>query len=338
MRGIKDYYLEYFRIGTAVSSSSLKAYAHWIHHEFNSMTCENEMKFGVIHPKEEDYAFEAADVAADYARRNDMVMRGHTLVWHNQTSDWLFVDQEGKQATKSLVYERLDQHMATVMKRYEDVIDVWDVVNEAIEDSSEEWLRKSQWLEICGDEFIEKAFLMAHKHAPQARLFYNDYNAFVPEKRDKIIKLVKGLQAKDVPIHGIGLQGHLNIYTPDMATIKESLQKYSELGLEIHVTELDVSVFRFEDKTKLEYPSEALMEQQTRYYEDLFKTFIAFESVITSVTFWGVSDAHSWLNYFPVHARKNWPLLFDREGNPKQCYERIIKQGKCYSEANDESC
>ncbi len=328
MRGIKDYYIDYFRIGTAVSPMSLKAYGELIKEEFNSITCENEMKFGVIHPREDAYHFEDADRMADYARENKLAMRGHTLVWHNQTSDWLFTDKDGETATKELVYERLDRHMEKIMNRYQDVIDVWDVVNEAIEDHGTELLRQSQWLEICGEEFIATAFRMAHRYAPNARLFYNDYNAFVPAKRDKIIQLVKGLQAKGVPIHGIGLQGHLNIYTPSIETIKESLEQYSALGLEIHITELDVSVFRFEDKTNLEYPDEALIEKQNDYYEALFKTFKSFESTITSVTFWGVSDAYSWLNYFPVRDRKNWPLLFDRNGEPKECYQRIIGQGK----------
>lgn len=323
MIGLKDQYADKFLIGAAVSKRSLEACEDIILKEFNSLTCENAMKFGVIHPQEDRYDFEQADAVADFARQHHLKMRGHTLVWHNQTSEWLFKDREGKPVTSECVYERLDAHMQAVMSRYTDVIAAWDVVNEAIDDKPEDFYRNSIWYNICGEAFIEKAFFMANQHAPNAALFYNDYNALVPGKRDKIIRMIRNLQEKDVPIHGVGLQGHLNIYTPDMDTVRASIEAYASLGLQIQITELDISLFQFDDRSVLDQPSAVLLEMQSDYYRRLFEVFREYQREISSVTLWGVTDHYSWLNHFPVKNRKNWPLLFDEQGRPKMCYTSI---------------
>lgn len=328
MNNLKTKLKNDFYIGAAVSARSLAKRKEIVLREFNSLTCENAMKFGPIHPFENSYYFTEADEIADFARENHMRMRGHTLVWHNQTSDWLFKGENGKIASKETVYQRLDEHMSQVIPRYKDVVKAWDVVNEVIADADDAYFRPSKWFEVCGEEFIEYAFRKAHAYDPKAHLFYNDYNALMPIKRDKIIRLAKSLKEREVPIHGIGIQGHLNIYAPTFDIIEQSLEAYSKLGLMLHVTELDISLFRFEDHSHLDEPTEELLQRQGEYYEGLFALFRQYKEVIESVTLWGVSDKESWLNHFPVRDRRNWPLLFDDDGKEKYAYERIMGKEK----------
>jgi endo-1,4-beta-xylanase len=321
---LKDKWESYFPIGTAVSPTTIETHHELITSQFKSITCENAMKFGMIHPQEDSYDFADADKIAEFVRKNELILRGHTLVWHNQTSEWLFEDTTGSLASTEQVMGRLKAHMAQVMPRYKDIIYAWDVVNEAISDADDEYLRPTKWLDSCGENFIEEAFRMAHAIDPNAKLFYNDYNATLPNKRKKIIQLIKDLKAKNVPIHGVGLQGHFNIFFPSMAIIREALEEYAALGIEIHITELDVSVFAFEDKTSLPEATPELLKLQAEYYRDLFMLFKEFSHVITSVTLWGCADDHTWLSDFPVRNRKNWPLLFDDQKQPKLAYDYLM--------------
>ncbi len=149
--------------------------------------------------------------------------------------------------SKEVLLERLRSHIETVVGRYKGEIYAWDVVNEAVADEGGELLRPSKWLDIAGPGFISKAFEFAHEADPNARLFYNDYNESHPHKRDKIYALVKSLLEQGVPIHGIGLQAHWNIFDPSLDDIRAAIEKYASLGLELQLTELDVSVFRFDD-------------------------------------------------------------------------------------------
>src|SRR5688572_10616102 len=214
-KGLKDYYKDYFSMGVAVSPRALKTdEAGLILEQFSSMTAENAMKMGPIHPKENEYYWRDADSIVAFAKRNNLKLRGHTLCWHNQTPDWLFKDSGGKQVSKEVLLQRLKEHITTVVTRYKGSIYAWDVVNEAISDKKEDYLRNSIWYQVCGDEYITKAFQWAHEADPDALLFYNDYNEIDPVKREKIIRLIKDLQAKGIPVHGIGLQAHWAINEP----------------------------------------------------------------------------------------------------------------------------
>lgn len=331
-RGLKDYYKSYFPVGVAVSPQVLTGpEAELIKKEFNSLTAENVMKMGPIHPEENRYNWEPADQIVNFAMANSMKMRGHTLCWHNQTPPWIFKDDAGKEVSKEVLLQRLKDHITTVVSRYKGKIYAWDVVNEAIDDKEEVFYRPSPWYTIIGEEYIAKAFEYAHAADPDALLFYNDYNTESPAKRDKIIKLVKSLKEAGVPIHGIGIQGHWSIFGPDEDMIAASIAAYSSLGLKLHVTELDVSVYTPEQGRRDKRPDEddrftpEKEQQQLELYSAVFRLFRENKKSISAVTFWNVSDKRSWLDNFPVRGRKNYPLLFDKDLKPKKAYWEVVR-------------
>lgn len=220
----------------------------------------------------------------------------------------------------------MKEHIDTVMKRYAGKVYCWDVVNEAVSDAGEGILReKSPYYEICRDqEFIEKAFIYAHEADPDALLFYNDYNTEVPAKREKIYLLLKSLKEKGVPVHGVGLQAHYDIYF-DSGELKKSIELFSSLGLKVHITELDVSIYKFDERgVDFETPPEDRMKLQTELYGKIFDILREHKDSVGSVTFWGLTDNASWLNGFPVR-RRNYPLMFDANQNPKEAYKKITE-------------
>ena len=244
-KGLKDYYKDYFRVGVAVSPMALKreGTAKMVLQHFNSLTPENAMKMGPIHPKQNEYAWAGADSIVSFAERNQLKIRGHTLCWHNQTPSWLFVDTAGKTVSKEVLLQRLKDHITAVVGRYKGSVYAWDVVNEVISDAPGEYFRNSIWYQVCGEEFVAKAFEYAHAADPQALLFYNDYNEINAVKREKIYRLVKGLKDAGVPIHGIGLQAHWAINEPSGPQLDSTIKQLSQLGLPLQITELDVSVY-----------------------------------------------------------------------------------------------
>ncbi len=323
---LKEVFAKDFLIGAAVNPKTIVSQEELLAYHFNSITAENEMKFESLHPSEETYTFELADQLVAFARKHEMSMRGHTLVWHNQTTEWLFEDKDGKTADRETLLQRIKSHISTVVGRYKQDIYAWDVVNEVIADEGEELLRKSKWLDTVGPDFISKVFEYAHEADPQALLFYNDYNESDPLKRDKIYKLMKSLVEQSVPVHGVGLQAHWNLYDPLLDDIRRAIEKYASLGLQLQLTELDVSLFRFDDKrTDLTVPPEALLELQAQRYEVMFKLLKEYNKEITSVTFWGAADDYTWLDDFPVRGRKNWPFLFDELHQPKPAFQSIVR-------------
>ncbi|KAI7251187.1 hypothetical protein KC345_g11592, partial [Hortaea werneckii] len=234
------------------------------------------------------------------------------------TGDWMFRNSEGEPCTREQLLGRLQTHINTVVGRYRGQAYAWDVVNEAIEDKSDQYLRNTKWLEILGEDYLREAFEMAHQADPDALLFYNDYNETDPVKRDKIFKLVRSLLDQGTPIHGIGMQAHWNIYGPAIDEIRSALELYASLGLRIHITELDLSMFRFEDKrADLKAPIVEMLRLQEERYAEIFAVLLDYRKVIDSVTFWGVADDYTWLDGFPVQGRKNWPFLFDVHQQPK---------------------
>ncbi len=332
-KGLKDYYKDYFPIGVAVSPRMLDAgeEANLILTHFNSMTAENAMKMGPIHPEENRYHWEPADKIAEFAVKNGLKLRGHTLCWHNQTPNWFFTDAEGKQVSKEILLARLKKHIFDVVNRYKGAIYAWDVVNEAVPDGGTEIYRNSKFYEIIGEEYIELAFRYAHEADPNAQLFYNDYNTENKVKREKIYQLVKGLVEKGVPIHGVGLQGHWSLYEPTAQELEESITKFASLGLKVQITELDVSVYPKEhasrerkETDKAEFTPE-MNDKQAAHYKMLFEIFRKHKDKITGITFWNLSDRYSWLDNFPVRGRKDFPLLFDQNHQPKKAFWEVVK-------------
>ena len=309
-QGLKDAYQEYFKVGVAVNKRNIAEAEQiaLVKREFNSITAENDMKPGMVHPAEGVWKWGTADSIANFARENGIKLRGHCLCWHSQFCDWMFTDKKGRPVKKEVFYQRLREHIHTVVNRYKDVVYCWDVVNEAMADQAFGWpghpanpYRESTAYKLCGDEFIAKAFEYAHEADPNALLFYNDYNECDPGKRDRIYNMVKKMQEQGVPIHGIGMQGHYNVYGPSEEDVEAAITKYSELVKHIHVTELDLRTnteqggqLRFsrgEAKPLAPY-LQTLQEDQ---YNRLFRIFRKHRDVIDCVTFWNLSDRDSWL-------------------------------------------
>ncbi|HEX2532408.1 MAG TPA: endo-1,4-beta-xylanase [Chitinophagaceae bacterium] len=332
-KGLKAYYRDYFSMGVAVSPGALKSdEATLVLQQFNSMTPENAMKMGPIHPEENRYHWKDADSIAAFARRHRLKLRGHTLVWHSQTPAWLFRDSSGTAVSREVLLQRMKDHITTVVRRYKGTVYAWDVVNEAVSDRPDEYLRPSPFLKIIGEDYIEKAFQWAHEADPEALLFYNDYNEISPVKRAKMIRLVNGLRAKGIPIHGIGLQGHWAVNEPTEAQLEATLRDFAATGLKLQVTELDVSVYPKEHDARAARPEDAQAaftpekeKAQLEQYRMFFRLFRKYRAHITSVTFWNISDRSSWLDNFPVRGRKDYPLLFDKNLKPKKAFWEVAR-------------
>lgn len=331
-KGLKDYYSGYFPVGVAVAPGHLNPAAaerELIIKEFNSLTAENVMKMGPIHPEENRYFWDNADIIVNFAAANNLKVRGHTLCWHQQTPGWMFKNPDGSTVTKEVLLNRLKNHIIQVVTRYKGKVYAWDVLNEAIDDNNSKIYRESPWYTICGEEFIEKAFRWAHEADPDAQLFYNDYNTENPGKRDRIYKMLKKLLDAGVPVHGIGLQGHWSISGPSEKDLRDAIEKYSSLGLKVQITELDVSVYDRNEDFSVRKPGDDAFtpereQKQIEKYKMFFRVFRDYKNVITGVTFWNVSDKSSWLDNFPVRNRKNYPLLFDRNMQRKKAYYEVV--------------
>ena len=306
-------YEPFFAVGTCVSPRTLETHKELLVNHFNSLTSENHMKFGPITQRLTLMTLPRQTGWLPSPRNTSKLVRGHTLVWHSKNAPWVFQDEGGGFVGKDVLLKRMEEHINTVVSRYRGAVYCWDVVNEAVADSGPDVLRRNRrgW-KSSAPEFIEKAFEYAHAADPDALLFYNDYNESQPDKRDKIYRLVRGLKEKGVPIHGIGLQAHWNIHWPSLDDIREAIEQYASLGLQLHITELDMSMFAFEDRrTDLAEPTAEMLEKQAERYEQVFALFREYAGVITNVTLWGAADDVTWLHNFPVRGRKNWPLLFD---------------------------
>jgi endo-1,4-beta-xylanase len=312
-------YAPHFRIGAAVSARTLRTHAPLLAEHFNSVTAENEMKWASVEPEPGRFAFEAGDALAAFAAAHAMGVRGHTLVWHNQTPAWAF------EGTRASVLARMRAHVAAVAGHYRGRIYAWDVVNEAVADGGPGPLRQSRWLEAAGEDFIAEAFREAHRADPDAALFYNDYNAVLPGKRDRIFALVRDLRAARVPVHGIGVQGHWRLETPPAEDIRAAFDLFASLGVRLQVTELDVSLHRDASPAGMPEPGPELLERQARRYAELFAIFRSHSPVLEAVTFWGIADDATWLDQFPVRGRKDWPLLFDTSHRPKPAFHAVAR-------------
>jgi endo-1,4-beta-xylanase len=331
-KGLKDYYATYFPIGVAVNPRMVQPGpdADLIKAQFNSLTPENAMKMGPIHPEENRYFWKDADAIMAFAEQNKLKVRGHTLCWHNQTPRWFFTDSTGKQVSREVLLARMKKHISEVVGRYKGKIYAWDVVNEAVPDGGTDIYRKSKFYEIIGDDYIEKAFQFAHEADPEAVLFYNDYNTENASKRERIYQLVKKLKGKAIPINGVGLQGHWSLDEPTAQELEESITKFANLGLTVQITELDVSVYPKEherrekrDTDKSEF-TPGMNDKQAAHYKLLFDVFRKHKDKISGVTFWNLSDKQSWLDNFPVPGRKDFPLLFDQNYQPKKAFQAVV--------------
>lgn len=229
--GLKDAFKDYFMIGVSVTPQHVDKLKHLITREFNSLTAENVMKPWPISPQKGRYVWGSADKIADFCRHKGIKLRGHSLMWHKQIGSWMYLDQEGDLLSKEEFYNNMKDYIFAVVNRYKDVVYAWDVVNEAIADipNPEQPLRQSPMWQIAGEEFIYKAFEYAREADPSALLFYNDFDEVNPEKSKQIFALVKRMKEAGVPVDGIGMQGHYDIYNPTPEEVDKAISKYKTL-------------------------------------------------------------------------------------------------------------
>lgn len=334
--GLKDAYKDYFSIGVAVNMRNISnpEQIAIIKKDFNSITAENDMKPQPTEPAYGQFNWENADKIANFCRSNGIKLRGHCLMWHAQIGEWMYKDEKGDLVSKEKLFQNMKHHITAIVERYKDVVYAWDVVNEAISDGG--WqggrrgmgehpspYRNSPLYQIAGDEFIKKAFIYAREVDPNVLLFYNDYNAADPGKRDRIYNMVKSMKEEGVPIDGIGMQGHYNVYGPSMEDVDAALTKYSTIVKHIHITELDIRANQ-EMGGQLNFSrdggniSQVVKTLQEDQYARLFKVLRKHKDVVDNVTFWNLSDRDSWLG------ARNYPLPYDENYKAKRVYS-IIK-------------
>jgi endo-1,4-beta-xylanase len=308
-------------IGAAVNARALReeaAYRETLAREYNMLTPENEMKFGSLVKDPSVYNFGPADEIVSFARANDMSIRGHTLVWHNQNPEWL----RPENFTRNQAIDLLEKHIFTVIGHFHAKIYAWDVINEGIaQDGS---LRETFWLKTIGPEYFDYAFRFAREADKNPRLFYNEYAADDRSpKADGMYQLLKDLKEHGTPVDGVGLQMHFALYdSPNFACppaaedLTANLNRLADLGLEIHITELDVQV------QNLPGEREELLARQAQVYRDLLDTVLQNRRLKAVVT-WGFTDRHSWIPRFT--GQSDWPLPFDEYYQPKPAYNAIYQ-------------
>ncbi len=348
---LKEFYEGAFLIGSSVNpfvvSGRDKASQDIVIRQFNTITSENDMKAGPINPQPGVYNFEPADRYVEFGEKNGMFIVGHTLVWHNQTPDWVFFDDEGNSKSPEELKKYLKEHIETVAGRYAGRVHAWDVVNEVVDNDGS--YRPTKWVQGIGsgDELVKLAFRLASEYAPDTELYYNDFNAWRPSKRDGIVRLVKMLQKEGIRIDGVGIQGHWGLNYPKTEYIEAAIDAYAALGVKVMITELDIDVlpltkegqiigsvmrdaqFQLEEFKEFLDPyrdglPDDIQKKLTDRYEELFRIFYRKRDKIDRVTFWGVHDGMSWKNGYPVPGRTNYPLLFDRDKQPKPAFYKIF--------------
>jgi endo-1,4-beta-xylanase len=341
---LKEVFKGSFLVGAALNPAEFTEAdarcAELIKAQFNTITPENVLKWERVHPQLGTYSFELPDRYVTFGESNHMFVVGHTLVWHNQMPAWVFQDNKGNLADRETLLIRLQDHIHTVVGRYKGRINGWEVVNEALEEDGT--LRQTPWLKIIGEDYLAKAFQFAHEADPQAELYYNDYNLENEAKRKGALELLRKLQAQGVPITGVGIQGHYHMDSPSNEQVDAAITAFSQLGLKVMITELDVDVLPLalqymgadvtlsaELRPKLNpYPKslpDEIQQGLAQRYAGLFGVFVRHHGALVRVTFWGATDADSWLNNWPVKGRTSYPLLFDRGGQPKPAFDAVIR-------------
>lgn len=331
-----------FLIGTAMNVSQIRgrkpAETKIITTQFNSIVAEDCMKSENLQPKQGKFKWADADKFVEFGEKNNMAIIGHCLVWHSQAPDWLFTDEKGGTVSRDTLVERMKQHISAVVGRYKGRIKGWDVVNEAFNDDGT--YRQSPFYKIIGPEYLELAFRFAHAADPGAELYYNDYSMAKPKKREAVCRLVEDLRKKGCIIDAVGMQSHCGLDYPNLAEYEKTIVALKQCGVKVMITELDINVLpnpegfggaeisqKFKLKEELNPYKKGLTKEANAKFEqrylDLFNIYRRHSKEITRVTLWGLTDKDTWLNNFPVKGRTNYPLLFDRNNNPKPIINKI---------------
>ncbi len=341
-RSLKQAVGDRFKLGVGVSHRVLdnEADAELIRKHFSILTPDNCMKPQHIHPAEARWNFAATDGFVKFARENDLEVAGHCLVWakDDRTDRWM-MEENGQPVSRETLLRRIESHVETVVSRYADVVTMWDVVNEAIGDGNEGLLRDSVYTRTTDIDFMVRAFQVAEANDPDALLIYNDYNGHDPIRRKKLIELLTVLKKAGAPVHAYGMQGHFQLGDNSLVELRKTFEEVRKLDLKIVVSELDIDVvargrwwadggvhrdeLRKVDPFKDGLPAE-IEQQLAEQYVELFQLFDEYSDMIERVSFWNLHDGQSWLNGFPWK-RTNYPLLFDRNRNPKPAFDAVFK-------------
>ncbi|HEX7977339.1 MAG TPA: endo-1,4-beta-xylanase [Gemmatimonadaceae bacterium] len=348
---LKDAYRDAFKVGVAIDAATAlgtdTATQALVIREFNSITADNFLKAALVNPQPGVYDFRAGDAFVALGERQKMFIVGHTLVWHNQTPPWFFTDSAGRPNDPVHQIERMRSHIQAVAGHYAGRIHAWDVVNEVIGDDGA--YRPTTWVRGVGngDTLVSLAFKYAAQYAPNTELYYNDFNAWRPAKRDGIVRLVRMLKKQGIRIDGVGMQGHWGLNYPETRYIEAAIDSFAAAGVKVMITELDVDVLpltkegqiigqsfmepqwqneefkKFLDPFATGLP-EVVQRQLTARYAELFRIFWRKRDKLDRVTFWGAHDGLSWKNGYPIPGRTNYPLLFDRALHPKPAYDAVL--------------
>ena len=340
---LRDIFRNDFRIGTAVSPRQFderdSTDVAIIAQHFNTISPENVLKWEVVHPRPGVYDFAQSDRYVAFGERHGMFIVGHTLTWHSQTPKWVFEDSAGHPLTRAPLLARLRDHIHTVVGRYKGRIGGWDVVNEALNEDGT--MRQSPWYRIIGPDFVAQAFAFAREADPNAELYYNDYSMENAQKRAGGVRLVMSLLDQGLRVTAVGMQDHLKMDWPTVAEEDATIRAFAALGVKVNITELDVDVLpqatrnltadvnlrSAVDPALNPYTAglpDSVQTALARRYADIFRVFLAHRDAIDRVTFWGTSDAGSWLNGWPIRGRTSYPLLFDRKGRPKPAFDAVV--------------
>lgn len=340
---LKDVFRDDFRIGTAVSPRQFNGRDSTdvaiITKHFNTISPENVLKWEVVHPRPGVYDFTQSDQYVAFGERHGMFIVGHTLMWHSQTPKWVFEDSTGGPLTRDALLARLRDHIHAVVGRYKGRIGGWDVVNEALNEDGT--MRPSPWFRIIGPDFVAQAFTFAHEADPDAELYYNDYSMENAQKRAGGVRLVKSLLDQGIKVTAVGMQDHLKMDWPTVAEEDSTISAFAALGIKVNITELDVDVLPQASQNRTADVSlrtgadpalnpyaaglpDSMQLALARRYSDIFRVLLTHRDVIDRVTFWGTSDAVSWLNGWPIRGRTSYPLLFDRSGQPKPAFDAVV--------------
>ena len=342
---LKEAYSDSFMVGCAVNpmhtSGRLPQANELILKHFNAISPENCLKPEAVQPRPGEWTFDEADEYVKFGEDNDMWILGHTLVWHNQTPSFYWYNEDGSPKSREELIETMRAHIETVAGRYAGRIDAWDVVNEIIGEFGE--YREKGWVKAFGGdgyEVVRNAFIFADRYAPDAELYYNDFNVWRPAHLDGIVTMVKKLQAEGIRIDGVGIQAHWGLNYPKTEYIGHAIDTLHSLGVKVMITEWDISALPtvrqgaeiLDTVAYMQamnpYPDGMPQEAQEAWNERVrtfMDLFLKHEDKITRVTAWGVSDQDSWKNGWPIPGRTDYPLLFDRDLQPKAFLNEYLK-------------
>jgi endo-1,4-beta-xylanase len=334
---LADAYKDIFPIGAAISPGQIiLGGSTLIKHHYSVVVAENAMKPSELASKTQEgvYNFEAADEMVDWCLANNIKVRGHTLLWHNQYPNWMFNGKDGQPVERDVLIGRIERYITDVVTHFKGRVYAWDVVNEAFVfgesvKQDENGMRLSEYRTVIGPEYIEIAFRAAAKADPDAQLFYNDYETQNPNKVEAMVNMVKDFKTRGVKIDGIGHQAHYGMVHPNLDQLESAILAIAETGVTQHVTELDVALNNsvVENKITEEDATPELYAAHGKRYKAFFDLFVKHKKLVTAVLVWGVDDNGTWLRGWPIR-RFEAPLLFNTEQKAKPAFWGVLEAAK----------